>query len=234
MEEDKLKSKTSDTSYPKNPFKMAIDADIFELREKERMIKNEERLKQKNLKIHQKVTYAHKIKSHKRITMKPDEDLEEDGEEEESKSVKDDSQFTIAITKDRRFERETIGEYISKKREMFRVQYAIGVMRHEMRKLDEIAQAEERKLEMAEQYLEEDASMFDEFLKENDKSSVEAIKIAEQETKEKLEKVAEIKKINASIMSLKSEISKAEDTLKEYKIYRDFLENLAPVVCLSP
>ena len=46
-----------------------------------------------------------------------------------------------------------------------------------MRKLEEIAQAEERKLELAEQYLEEDAAMFDEFLKENDKNSVEAIKM---------------------------------------------------------
>ena len=46
-----------------------------------------------------------------------------------------------------------------------------------MRKLEEIAVAEERKLELAEQYLEEDAAMFDEFLKENDKNSVEAIKM---------------------------------------------------------
>lgn len=46
-----------------------------------------------------------------------------------------------------------------------------------MRKLEEIAQAEERKLELAEQFLEEDAAMFDEFLKENDKNSVEAIKM---------------------------------------------------------
>lgn len=45
-----------------------------------------------------------------------------------------------------------------------------------MRKLEEIAGAEEKKLELAEQYLEEDATMFDEFLKENDKNSVDAIK----------------------------------------------------------
>ena len=56
-------------------------------------------------------------------------------------------------------------------------QYSLGVKRDEMRKLEEIAQAEEKKLEMAEQYLEEDAAMFDEFLKENDKNSVEAIKM---------------------------------------------------------
>ncbi|XP_015771626.1 PREDICTED: coiled-coil domain-containing protein 37-like [Acropora digitifera] len=86
---------------------------------------------------------------------------------------------------------------------MFLVQYSLGVKRDEMRKLEEIAQAEEKKLELAEQYLEEDAAMFDEFLKENDKNSVEAIKIAEAETKLKLEKVTEIKKINAQMMAIK-------------------------------
>jgi len=46
-----------------------------------------------------------------------------------------------------------------------------------MRKLEEIAQAEEKKLELAEQYLEEDAALFDEFLKENDRNASEAIKM---------------------------------------------------------
>ena len=55
---------------------------------------------------------------------------------------------------------------------------------------------------------------------------------AEAETKAKLEKVAEIKKINALMMSIKSEISKYEDTLKEYQLYRAFLESLTPKVCI--
>ena len=46
-----------------------------------------------------------------------------------------------------------------------------------MKKLEDLALAEERKLERAERFLEEDAAMFDEFLKENDKNSVEAIKM---------------------------------------------------------
>jgi len=56
-------------------------------------------------------------------------------------------------------------------------QYSLGVKRDEMRKLEEIAQAEEKKLELAEQYLEEDAALFDEFLKENDRNASEAIKV---------------------------------------------------------
>jgi hypothetical protein len=46
-----------------------------------------------------------------------------------------------------------------------------------MRKLEEIAAAEEKRIEMAEKYLEEDAALFDEFLKENDANSVQAVKM---------------------------------------------------------
>ena len=54
---------------------------------------------------------------------------------------------------------------------------------------------------------------------------------AEQETKAKLAKVDDIKKINAQMMAIKSEISKYEDTLKEYQLYKRFLESLTPKVC---
>ncbi len=53
---------------------------------------------------------------------------------------------------------------------------------------------------------------------------------AESETKAKLEKVQEIKKINGQMMAIKSEISKYEDTLKEYQLYKKFLEALTPKV----
>ena len=79
-------------------------------------------------------------------------------------------------TADRHFGKENLHDYIEKKREMFLVQYALGVKREEMRKLEEIAQLEEQKLLDDEKALEEDAAKFDAFLKENDKNSVEAIK----------------------------------------------------------
>lgn len=88
-------------------------------------------------------------------------------------------------------------------------------------------------MEAAEKYLEESATMFDEFLKENDKNAVEAIKMyvcmdfvyiiyildsnlngcgscvhvytcrAEAATKAKLEKVTEIKRLNAHLILTK-------------------------------
>ena len=216
-----------------NPFKMPADHDILMLRDKEKQKKKKERETQRELKVHQKTTYASRINARTKAMIKPAADIEEEvfAEEKDNEgvwTVKEDPQFVLTTTRDRNIEKENLAEFITKKREMFLVQYSLGVKRDEMRKLEEIAQEEEKKLEMAEQYLEEDAAMFDEFLKENDKLAVEAIKKAEAETKAKLEKVGEIKKINAQMMAIKSEISKNEDTLKEYMLYRKFLDALAP------
>ena len=217
-----------------NPFKMPEDHDILMLRDKEKQKKKKERETQRELKVHQKTTYTSRVNARTKSMIKPAADIEDDASIDGEKSkdgvwtVKEDPQFVLTTTRDRNIEKENLAEFIAKKREMFLVQYSLGVKRDEMRKLEEIAQAEEKKLELAEQYLEEDAGMFDEFLKENDKLAVEAIKKAESETKSKLEKVAEIKKINAQMMAIRSEISKNEDTLKEYMLYKQFLDTLAP------
>uniref|UniRef100_A0AAR2K4U0 DUF4200 domain-containing protein n=1 Tax=Pygocentrus nattereri TaxID=42514 RepID=A0AAR2K4U0_PYGNA len=129
---------------------------------------------------------------------------------------------------DRNIEKESIREFIDKKRKMFYLEHALAVKREEIKQLEEVASHEEKKLMKAEKLLEDDTILFDSFLKENDKNSVEAIKIAEQETKAKLEKVAEIKKITAKMVAIKSDISKYEDTLQEYKLYKDFLFKLSP------
>lgn len=68
---------------------------------------------------------------------------------------------------------------------------------------------------------------------------------SEAATKAKLDKVAEIKRINAQIMAIKrlvmlillhvlpisnSEISRNEDQLSELLLYKEFLDTLAPPV----
>ena len=45
----------------------------------------------------------------------------------------------LATTRDRRIEKEGLVSYVSRKKEMFLVQYALGVKRDEIRKLEEIA-----------------------------------------------------------------------------------------------
>ena len=99
-----------------------------------------------------------------------------------------------------------------------------------MRRLEESAQAEEDKLLRAENTYEADTAKFDTFLKENDRSSVEAIKQAEVQTKIKLDKMGEIKKLQQEIAAAKSSISKQEDLLRELRFYREFVYSLTPKV----
>ena len=69
-----------------------------------------------------------------------------------------------------------------------------------MKRLEESAKQEETKLIRAEQTLESDAAKFDAFLKENDRTSVEAIRMAEAQTKIKLDRQAEIKKLQVRLL----------------------------------
>jgi type III secretory pathway component EscV len=148
------------------------------------MKQKEERRHQRQLKVHEKTTYSQRLNAksgalRKSITSPStldDQDLETTG----GTVTRPDPSFAIAVTQrthtDRHVEKESLDDYIAKKREMFLVEYALGVKRDEIKKLEQLAQEEERELELAERHLEEDAIMFDEFLKENDKNSVEAIK----------------------------------------------------------
>ncbi|XP_030426216.1 cilia- and flagella-associated protein 100 isoform X1 [Gopherus evgoodei] len=218
----------------KNPFKIPSDIDIFLLRDKERERAKAERERKKTLKVHEKMTYSTMMNA-KQSGFKKELQKEEEAEDKELaaeaqrlKALQESISWKIAVTKDQQVEKETLHEYIDKKRQMFLLQYAVAIKRDEIQKLENLAAEEEAKLEKAEQYLEKDAAMFDEFLKENDKNSAQALKTAEKETKAKIEKIIEIRELTAQMMSIQSEISRFEDTLKEYKKYKNFLYQLSP------
>uniref|UniRef100_A0A8C3QD97 DUF4200 domain-containing protein n=1 Tax=Geospiza parvula TaxID=87175 RepID=A0A8C3QD97_GEOPR len=106
--------------------------------------------------------------------------------------------------------------------------HTIAVKRGEIEKMESITKDEERKLEKAERRMEKDAAMFDAFLKENHNNSVEALRKAKRETSAKTKKITEIQGLTTEIKKIQSEISRFEDTLQEYKMYRDILYQLSP------
>ena len=55
------------------------------------------------------------------------------------RGVSEDTDFVLTTTRDRHFEKEDITSYVNRKREMFLVQYALGVKRDEIQKLEDIA-----------------------------------------------------------------------------------------------
>ncbi|XP_053544950.1 cilia- and flagella-associated protein 100 [Bombina bombina] len=212
-----------------NPFSLPQDVDFFLIRDQEKQRKQMEREINKNLKVHQKLTHTGRLNS--RLAQLRNE-IEDEEQTQESAvnvvAVQDKPSWKLAVTRDRQIQKESLHEYINKKREMFLLQYSLAVKRDEIHKLEAQALAEEMKLERAEQYLEEDAVQFDKFLKQNDQNSVDALKLAENETKLKMEKVSEIKKLTAQMMNIKSDISKCEEILHEYLMYKKFLFRLSP------
>ncbi|KAJ3081675.1 Cilia- and flagella-associated protein 100, partial [Quaeritorhiza haematococci] len=223
-----------------NPFHMPSDVGVFAMRELERKQKQEAKSRMKHLSIFEKSSLSsssqHQRKNFRALLAEDPDDIEfyEELRRRDSDKILINRGGAVpgvgGAGADRHLGKENLHDFISKKREMFLVQYALGVKREEMQKLEEIAQAEEQKLLDDEKALEEDAAKFDAFLKENDKNSVEAIKRAEIETKAKLEKIQEIKKLNVQIMTIRSDMSKNEDQLRDLQRYRQFLCNLSPMM----
>ncbi|XP_070297688.1 cilia- and flagella-associated protein 100-like [Salvelinus sp. IW2-2015] len=217
-----------------NPFKVLDNSNIFLIRNKEKERRKLELQSQLSLRVHEKVTYAGRMKAKQGDLLRElREGMEEDtaqpgGEESSLAQQQNTPAWRVAMIKDRNIDKESMNEFITKKREMFLLEYSLAVKRGEIEQLEKMAAGEERKLMRAERFLEDDAIMFDEFLKENDKNSVEAIKVAELETKVKLEKVTEIKRLTTRMVTIKSDISKFEDIIKEYNMYKEFLFKLSP------
>jgi len=224
MSDDALQKWIESPDY--NPFKVPPDADMFVLRDQERKKQLAQRKADRKLKVHDKHTHTSRINEltarTRRVVLR---DSKADGQTTDD-LYKD---WTLGATKEHPLGKEGLVDYISRKREMFLVKYAISVKREEMRKLEKLAREEEQKLLIAEQCLEDDAVTFDLFLKENDKNSVEAIKQAEAETKAKLERVASVKRLSNVLRGIETEISKYEENLSELRRYREFVNELTPI-----
>ncbi|KAL4823967.1 hypothetical protein H8958_011779 [Nasalis larvatus] len=218
-----------------NPFHLSGDVDFFLLRDQERNKALSERQQQKTMRVHEKMTYSSKV-SAKRTSLRrqlqledKQEDLEARTEADHLRAFRDYKTWKLTLTKaEKNVEPENMSGYIKQKRQMFLLQYALDCKRREIQRLETLATKEEARLEQAEKSLEKDAALFDEFLRENDSSSVQAMRAAEKETKAKIEKILEIRDLTTQIVNIKSEISRFEDTLQHYKVYKDFLYKLSP------
>uniref|UniRef100_A0A7S2PSX9 DUF4200 domain-containing protein n=1 Tax=Leptocylindrus danicus TaxID=163516 RepID=A0A7S2PSX9_9STRA len=125
-------------------------------------------------------------------------------------------------------ENENLSDFIAKKRAMFFLQMSIDTKNDEIRKMEERAQAKEDALKRSEQILEEDAIRFDAFLKENDKKAQSMIRKAELETKLKLEKAHEVKRLKQQIQTVQADINKNKGILEDCIRYKSFLDELTP------
>ncbi|XP_041320853.1 cilia- and flagella-associated protein 100 [Pyrgilauda ruficollis] len=217
----------------KNPFKVPSDTELFSMRDKEIKKAQKERERRKTMKVHEKTTYSTKMKAKSglRKALKTEEEEESRKEatcEERLKCLQEMLSRKLAMKKDYAFDRETFHGYLQDRKQIFFLEHTIAVKRGEIEKMENIAKDEEKKLQKAERRMEKDTAMFDEFLKENHNNSVEALRIAKRETSAKTKKITEIQGLTTEIKKIQSDISRFEDTLQEYKMYRDILYQLSP------
>uniref|UniRef100_A0A0G4G9W2 DUF4200 domain-containing protein n=1 Tax=Chromera velia CCMP2878 TaxID=1169474 RepID=A0A0G4G9W2_9ALVE len=125
-------------------------------------------------------------------------------------------------------EKETVRDFIAKKREMFLVQMSLDIKKAEILKLHEQAAMKEFALKKSQKMLEEDVTRFDAFLTANDTKAHEALVEAETLMREKQARVQRIKHLRTQISVVESEISKHREQATECRKYRAFLDRLTP------
>ncbi|XP_036091765.1 coiled-coil domain-containing protein 38, partial [Rousettus aegyptiacus] len=218
------RDKVKDDSIKKErPYKIFFK-DLFLYKENEMAARKKEKFLNRNLKIHQKSTFSSRMKSRSHLS-KIVFYSDTGGGSFENFGL--DPTLVLRLTEGSDT-KKTVHEFIDDQRDRFLLEYSLSTKRNTITKFDNHIARRERQLLKAETKLQEDAMAFEEFLRENDQRSVDALKIAAQETINKLQMTAELKKASMEVQAVKSEISKTEFLLKEYMKYGFFLLKLSP------
>ena len=182
-----------------NPFTMPSDEEVFVLREEERHRKLQERERLQRLKVHEKTTWGTRQGA---ATLKDmgvdmysfDVPAEEEEQQAEPKKIS-------RAPKDK----ETMSEFIAKKREMFLVQMSLITKQEEIARLEQQAHARELAIKESEDMLENDEKRFEEFINENAQRAHVAMQRADDELRQKQERLQEIKRLDNEIKRVESE-----------------------------
>ncbi|XP_074797973.1 coiled-coil domain-containing protein 38 [Natator depressus] len=211
----------------KTPFTI-VDCKPFLYRDIECRAKEEDKIAQQNLKVHEKSTFSSRAKSRDSVK-KMDSVIERETRATIDKGyITSGPNWALTFAKCCQSDKQSLTDYIKEQKELFLLQYAVKVKEQTIKKLEKLAMQAEKEASSAEAKLEEDTIAFEEFLKENDRSSADALNIAAQETKSKMEMVADVKSAINELFAIKSEIANAEFLLMESLYYEDFLMKLSP------
>ncbi|XP_021543353.1 coiled-coil domain-containing protein 38 [Neomonachus schauinslandi] len=216
--------KGKDDSVKKDkPYKIFFK-DLFLFKENEMAAKKKEKIMNRSMKVYQKSTFSSRMKSRSHLGQVAFYSDTAGGSFEKFGL---DPTLILRLTEGTDTKR-TIHEFINDQRDRFLLEYALSTKRNTIKKFEKHMVAKEQQLTRAEKKLQEDAMAFEEFLRENDQRSVDALKTAAQETINKLQMTAELKKASMEVQAVKSEIAKTEFLLREYMKYGFFLLKLSP------
>ncbi|CAM2098526.1 unnamed protein product [Caretta caretta] len=186
----------------KTPFTI-VDCKPFLYRDIECRAKEEDKKAQQNLKVHEKSTFSSRAKSRDSVK-KMDSVIERETRATIDKGyITSGPNWALTFAKCCQSDKQSLADYIKEQKELFLLQYAVKVKEQTIKKLEKLAMQAEKEATSAEAKLEEDTIAFEEFLKENDRSSADALNIAAQETKSKMEMVADVKSAINELFAIK-------------------------------
>ncbi|XP_037635401.1 cilia- and flagella-associated protein 100 [Sebastes umbrosus] len=223
-----------------SPFKVPDGNSIFLLSVNEREERKEEMRKFLALPIGEKTTHAARMTA--KLRKELGEQVEEEEEEEEKEKMKKQiksrkvlpkrthgrHELKMAMLKRENVTKDSKHDLISMERQKAVLELSVMTKRSEILRMDKAIAKEEGQLRQLEKIIERDNLNFEEFLRDNEKKSVEARTFFEKEAKSKQEKNAEIKKVTAEIGTIRSDLERLEETLIDYKRYKELLFQLSP------
>ncbi|ELK10362.1 Coiled-coil domain-containing protein 38 [Pteropus alecto] len=237
-EHDKVKD---DSIKKERPYKIFFK-DLFLFKENEMAAKKKEKHLNRNLKVHQKSTFSSRMKSRSHLSKIV---FYSDTAGGSFENFGLDPTLVLRLTEGSDT-KKTVQEFIDDQRDRFLLEYSLSTKRNTITKFDNHIATRERQLLKAETKLQEDAMAFEEFLRENDQRSVDALKIflehntkqtnksllpfsAAQETINKLQMTAELKKASMEVQAVKSppDSLSSEDSL-EFTLDDDMDYDLEP------
>ncbi|GIQ87367.1 hypothetical protein KIPB_009394 [Kipferlia bialata] len=121
---------------------------------------------------------------------------------------------------------ESTTSFVLKQREVFRLRLALETRQKECEALERGMAERNAELEVQERELDKQADAFATFLREADFSAVEAIRAADVKTREHVLRQQEVRRLEAQLLGLASDITRQAEQLDEYATLRDFIFNL--------
>ncbi|KAL4623650.1 cilia- and flagella-associated protein 100-like isoform X1 [Arapaima gigas] len=195
-----------------NPYRLP-DTNIFEMKKMEREQRQAEQQQNRELKVHEKLTYRSRVNSSRAaLKLELRKELQED-------RMSSDGELDLSLghTSILRGQKKIhrLQEYFSKERKICRLNCEKMLKADEIQRLQNLAVAEEKKVAKAEQLLQDDITVLQNLIDQHNK--------LDEITENNLKKETEIKRIPTQILKIEREIMDNEMILEEYSMYRDFL-----------
>lgn len=218
-----------------SPFRLPTDEEVFITREAERAKRQEEKEKEKTLKIWEKMTTnsQNQLQRPKDTEFPLPEISEVPVVDFYPKKHKHIIAAALEIVDSRKKQPkqtrpENTREFVEQKKEMFRLEMSNRILKDEIKKIDERGLNKELAFERSEKGLEEDDKGFNDHMEENRKEMEKAVSRANQEVQENKLRDAEIKTLQQKISSITAEQSRNLDIIEALEKYKKFLEVLTP------